>query len=396
MNELFHIGVKRRSGRYPYGSGERPYQRSNEFGAPLFREARKQNLEKFGKDENYNILYIGGVSGSGKSTLALFLKKNNDIVIHLDSYFERKNLEEARSNRNNEFNNFLLEKGFDVSKLESNDLFTSDIKEYFTNVDKFSKLSEEFGKYQYRKGKRVIMEGVQVSDETLYADRHFYDKKPVIYLTTDLKISRQRAKERDMKHFVEVEEMDGTYNTNELFHIGVKGRSGRYPYGSGERPYQDRERATGIRGRIQTKRAEKKYKEMMKKRDELMEQARLAEEKQKSLVANKERVLRSGGPKELLQYKGQLTNREYEDAFKRLEYEQKLMAMTPSEYATNMKKIDNFMKQVKTVQQWADIGTDLYNSMARIYNTTDEGQKNPWRLVNKGQPQGQKDQKKDK
>lgn len=29
---------------------------------------------------------------------------------------------------------------------------------------------------------------------------------------------------------------------NELFHIGVKRRSGRYPYGSGERPYQDRER----------------------------------------------------------------------------------------------------------------------------------------------------------
>lgn len=28
----------------------------------------------------------------------------------------------------------------------------------------------------------------------------------------------------------------------ELFHFGTKGRSGRYPYGSGERPYQDRER----------------------------------------------------------------------------------------------------------------------------------------------------------
>lgn len=187
--------------------------------------------------------------------------------------------------------------------------------------------------------------------------------------------------------------MDGTNNTNELFHIGVKGRSGRYPYGSGERPYQDREKARGIRGRIQTKRAEKKYKEMMKKRETLLEEARLAEERQRALVADKDRVLRSGSAKELLRYKGQLTNREYEDAFKRLEYEQKLMAMTPSEYATNMKKIDNLMKQVRLVQQWADIGTDLYNSMARIYNTTDEGQKNPWRLVNKGNPQQQKKDK---
>lgn len=26
MSELYHFGIKRRSGRYPYGSGERPYQ----------------------------------------------------------------------------------------------------------------------------------------------------------------------------------------------------------------------------------------------------------------------------------------------------------------------------------------------------------------------------------
>lgn len=28
MNELYHYGIKRKSGRYPYGSGERPYQDS--------------------------------------------------------------------------------------------------------------------------------------------------------------------------------------------------------------------------------------------------------------------------------------------------------------------------------------------------------------------------------
>lgn len=31
--------------------------------------------------------------------------------------------------------------------------------------------------------------------------------------------------------------------SNEIYHFGIKGRSGRYPYGSGERPYQDREQA---------------------------------------------------------------------------------------------------------------------------------------------------------
>lgn len=29
MNELYHFGIKRRSGRYPYGSGDRPFQSEN-------------------------------------------------------------------------------------------------------------------------------------------------------------------------------------------------------------------------------------------------------------------------------------------------------------------------------------------------------------------------------
>lgn len=32
-------------------------------------------------------------------------------------------------------------------------------------------------------------------------------------------------------------------NQNELTHFGIKRRSGRYPYGSGERPYQDQEKS---------------------------------------------------------------------------------------------------------------------------------------------------------
>ena len=31
MDELYHYGVKRRSGRYPYGSGENPYQHEAHF-----------------------------------------------------------------------------------------------------------------------------------------------------------------------------------------------------------------------------------------------------------------------------------------------------------------------------------------------------------------------------
>ena len=31
LDELFHYGIKRRSGRYPWGSGDDPYQRTGDF-----------------------------------------------------------------------------------------------------------------------------------------------------------------------------------------------------------------------------------------------------------------------------------------------------------------------------------------------------------------------------
>ena len=43
---LMHYGVKRRSGRYPWGSGENPYQHGGDF------LARVEELEAMGKSQN--------------------------------------------------------------------------------------------------------------------------------------------------------------------------------------------------------------------------------------------------------------------------------------------------------------------------------------------------------
>ena len=52
---LFHYGVKRRSGRYPWGSGEDPYQHSGDF------LTRIENLHKKGMSEK-EIAYSLGMS----------------------------------------------------------------------------------------------------------------------------------------------------------------------------------------------------------------------------------------------------------------------------------------------------------------------------------------------
>ena len=45
LDELMHYGVKRRSGRYPYGSGENPYQHSGDFLSRV-EELKKQGLSE--------------------------------------------------------------------------------------------------------------------------------------------------------------------------------------------------------------------------------------------------------------------------------------------------------------------------------------------------------------
>lgn len=161
------------------------------------KNADTQNLDKWGTDKDHNILYISGKSGSGKSTAALAMSDSNTNVIHLDSYFELKNKSEANKNKNERFNNFLKKNGFDINSLNDEKLFKNDIKEYFKKVDKFTDLSEEFSREEYGYSRKVIMEGVQLLDETMYPNKRFFDDKPCILLKTNDEISRKRAKERD-------------------------------------------------------------------------------------------------------------------------------------------------------------------------------------------------------
>ena len=201
MNELYHYGIlghkwgvrryQNKDGSLTAAGKNRNYNKRN------MKNADTQHLDKWGADENHNILYISGKSGSGKSTAALAMSDSNTDVIHLDSYFELKNKSEANKNKNERFNNFLKKNGFDINSLNDEKLFKNDIKEYFKKVDKFAELSEEFARTEFNNSIKVIMEGVQLLDETMYPNKRFFDDKPCILLKTNDNISRKRAKERD-------------------------------------------------------------------------------------------------------------------------------------------------------------------------------------------------------
>ena len=163
--------------------------------------------------------------------------------------------------------------------------------------------------------------------------------------------------------------------------------SGRYPLGSGDRPYQkyenSRKKRGGIIGYIQERKAKKEEAKIQKARHEEIQRQLEAEREKRRLEADKERVLRKGSAAEVMRYQGLLTNKELQDVYNRLDWESKIRGLSKKEIETNMEKVDRLMKNVQTGTNWLKISSDTYNTIAAIYNATDEGKKKPLTFIKK-------------
>ena len=69
---LMHYGMPRRSGRYPWGSGDEPYQRNRDFLSRV-EELKKQgwtetaeNIKKAAETESFEEAFIRIVKGAAK------------------------------------------------------------------------------------------------------------------------------------------------------------------------------------------------------------------------------------------------------------------------------------------------------------------------------------------
>lgn len=153
------------------------------LGRSTILKSKTTNLDKWGKDADHNVLYITGRSGSGKSTIAIALKDRNTDVIHLDLYFDKAG--SSAKNQNKKFNKFLTDKGIKLPIVESK------------QFSEFEKAVDEFGKRQFANGRKVIAEGVQISDSGLWEDKHYYVDKPVMIAQTSNLLSLMRVMQRD-------------------------------------------------------------------------------------------------------------------------------------------------------------------------------------------------------
>lgn len=163
----------------------------------LPRNTTHQNLESWGKSPRTNVLYVTGLSGSGKSTISNNLKDKNTDVINLDLFLE---MNDSRSERNPEFVKY-LNKNFPNYDDISTRKIKSGTKEFGQALDKFQYCIDGFGESQYKKGRKVICEGVQLFDDTLYPNKKEFNNKPLIVANTNRLKSMYRGMKRDEIEF---------------------------------------------------------------------------------------------------------------------------------------------------------------------------------------------------
>lgn len=164
------------------------------FSRNVTKYTKTNKVDSWGTSEDNNILYVTGVSGSGKSTLALSMANNKTDTVHLDVYLEMPNQKQFR---NKALDQYLKRKNFDVSKLSNHSI---DKKERFKYIDEFAeKHLQNFAKEQFKKGRKVIVEGVQLADDTMYPDKSFFKDKAVMVINTPALLSAIRSSIRDNK-----------------------------------------------------------------------------------------------------------------------------------------------------------------------------------------------------
>ena len=156
-------------------------------------QSKSRNTELWGEDENHNVLYITGYSGSGKSTVTEELKDSNTIVIHLDLYFDEYYNPNA-GGKSSIFTEFLKKRNIPIpNTIDKNEWASKKVLTRFENA------IEDFGKYQFKFGKKVIVEGVQITDDTLFSDKSSYANKCIIVLQTSQTKSMMNAAKRDAR-----------------------------------------------------------------------------------------------------------------------------------------------------------------------------------------------------
>lgn len=119
------------------------------------------------------------------------------------------------------------------------------------------------------------------------------------------------------------------------------------------------------------------------------------EKKEAEFQEKKHKVLMGGSAAEVMKWQGQWTNEELKKIVDRLDYEAKISSKIPH-VKTTQEKLKEATDVIGNVSNFGNKGADLWNTMARFYNASGSGKKNPMPYIPKaGQDYSNKNDKKD-
>ena len=109
------------------------------------------------------------------------------------------------------------------------------------------------------------------------------------------------------------------------------------------------------------------------------------EEKQDSIEAKKQKVLKTRSAKELYKNADLFTTQELQLAYNRLQLERNISNLSPKEVSRGERYVNNIINTSRKVNDLAEVGMRSYNNFAKLYNTFySSGRSHPLTLIQNG------------
>lgn len=135
---------------------------------------------------------------------------------------------------------------------------------------------------------------------------------------------------------------------------------------AGKKRYGDGDGDSSSRDSGQSKK--KKFSISKKSGGKDTEEKTKEEQTKEEYEAAKQQALKSGSAKEVLKYKGDLTQQEMQSAMSRIKWEQEMQNISSKEVTDGKAKVDAFFGKIDDVTGYATTTIKAYNTAANVYN----------------------------
>lgn len=96
------------------------------------------------------------------------------------------------------------------------------------------------------------------------------------------------------------------------------------------------------------------------------------EEDTEAYEAAKQKALKSGSAKDVLKFKGDLTQQEMQSAISRIRWEQDMQNLSGKEISQGQAKADKLFNKVEKATKYADTSIKAWNTVANVYNAVNK------------------------